>query len=377
MKKKIFYSEDPNATHFEHKGFRGTVEYSKYDGVFHGKVLDIEDLIVYRNDSVDNMEFDFFSLVDDYIEACRIREIRKGLEKYNSRNTEDLKIRPVTSKYLRYVYNERMLKLFEDPASNEGGSKYEELWLLVSVTDEYDKIKELEYAAAEAEETERRKDEMIMPFGKYKDCYVEDIFTDVEHTRWCLRQTFVLYDYPELHHHLKTLYDTIKDSVENTMYFYCLVLSNNGGTKIGKTIQYVPKRLYTQVHQTNNYTLAYENNPVDIKKSFVFKTNDLGVEKEMKKLFKPFLIHGFELIDVDFNTIERELNKRAKENEGFYYYKKPLYDFIPYESLQALRKDFVIYINRYVEFRGEYEAHLRSRDLIRLYDPNFVGGSLN
>lgn len=222
-----------------------------------------------------------------------------------------------------------------------------------------------------------RRDSIFMPFGKYKGQYIDNIVTDISHSKWLLKKEWFKNDYPKEYDYFKSLFDIIMQQAEKTMYFYCLVLSGGNGIKVGKTIQYVPKRLYNYVCATNNYTLQIKENPIDIKKSFVFKTNDFGIEKHIKNIFKDSRIHGFELLNIDIESIENELLSQSKKNSSLFYYKKSLSDFIPYDTLADLRKVFVIYMDKHVCFKKEYENHLQSKGLITKYDPDFVGGNLS
>ncbi|GHU64699.1 antitoxin HicB [Clostridia bacterium] len=57
----------------EYKGYRGSVEYSTPDRVFHGKVIGIRSLVSYEGTDVDSLERDFREAVDDYLELCNRR----------------------------------------------------------------------------------------------------------------------------------------------------------------------------------------------------------------------------------------------------------------------------------------------------------------
>ena len=60
-----------------YRNYQGTVEYSAEDRVFHGKVMEIDDLIAYEGESEDELERDFRESVDEYIAFCA--ESRKTL----------------------------------------------------------------------------------------------------------------------------------------------------------------------------------------------------------------------------------------------------------------------------------------------------------
>lgn len=56
--------------HLEYKGYLGTIEYSQEDGVLFGKVLGIKSLLSYEGETGKDLEVDFKSVVEDYLEDC-------------------------------------------------------------------------------------------------------------------------------------------------------------------------------------------------------------------------------------------------------------------------------------------------------------------
>jgi len=62
---------------YEHKGLKGTHERSYYDRIWHGKILDIDDLVTYESDDLIGLEFRFMEAVDDYLETRRKLKERK------------------------------------------------------------------------------------------------------------------------------------------------------------------------------------------------------------------------------------------------------------------------------------------------------------
>ena len=52
----------------QYKNHLGTVELSKGDGVFYGKVLNVGALVSYEGATVDELEKDFHEAVDEYIQ---------------------------------------------------------------------------------------------------------------------------------------------------------------------------------------------------------------------------------------------------------------------------------------------------------------------
>ena len=53
-----------------HKGYRGTILISEYDGIFYGKVLDIGNLVSYEGYTLTELITNFEQAIDDYIETC-------------------------------------------------------------------------------------------------------------------------------------------------------------------------------------------------------------------------------------------------------------------------------------------------------------------
>jgi predicted HicB family RNase H-like nuclease len=56
---------------FEYKGFNGSVEASIEDGVLHGKILFVSDLVTYEADTIKDLDSEFKAAVDDYLETCK------------------------------------------------------------------------------------------------------------------------------------------------------------------------------------------------------------------------------------------------------------------------------------------------------------------
>lgn len=48
----------------------GSVEFSEVDQLFHGKLIDIDDLVTYEGENMGALILDFCEAVDDYIECC-------------------------------------------------------------------------------------------------------------------------------------------------------------------------------------------------------------------------------------------------------------------------------------------------------------------
>jgi predicted HicB family RNase H-like nuclease len=54
----------------DYKGYFGSVEFSDEDDIFHGRIIGINDHITYEGDSVQSLQLDFKSAVDEYLETC-------------------------------------------------------------------------------------------------------------------------------------------------------------------------------------------------------------------------------------------------------------------------------------------------------------------
>jgi predicted HicB family RNase H-like nuclease len=57
--------------HLEHKGYTGSIEFSREDGLLYGKVLGIRSLISYEGHTGEELEKDFKEAVDEYLSDCR------------------------------------------------------------------------------------------------------------------------------------------------------------------------------------------------------------------------------------------------------------------------------------------------------------------
>ncbi len=54
----------------EYKGYVGSIEFSKNDGLFFGKVQVIRSLISYEGTTLSSLVSDFHDAVDDYLKLC-------------------------------------------------------------------------------------------------------------------------------------------------------------------------------------------------------------------------------------------------------------------------------------------------------------------
>lgn len=58
-----------------YKKYNGTVEYSKEDNCLFGKVIGIKSLLSYEGNSVKELEADFRTVIDEYLEDCKERNV--------------------------------------------------------------------------------------------------------------------------------------------------------------------------------------------------------------------------------------------------------------------------------------------------------------
>ncbi|WP_106478147.1 type II toxin-antitoxin system HicB family antitoxin [Phytohalomonas tamaricis] len=58
------------STILEYKSYQGSVEISLKDGVMHGKILHIVDLVTYEAETITQLRQEFEAAVDDYLETC-------------------------------------------------------------------------------------------------------------------------------------------------------------------------------------------------------------------------------------------------------------------------------------------------------------------
>ena len=60
---------------FEYKGYSGSVEASIEDGVLHGKILFVTDVVTYEADTLPQLEQEFNAAVDDYLDTCKALDV--------------------------------------------------------------------------------------------------------------------------------------------------------------------------------------------------------------------------------------------------------------------------------------------------------------
>ncbi len=55
-----------------YKGYTGSIEYSREDDLFFGKVFGIQSLISYEGKTGKELEKDFQEAIDEYLETCKL-----------------------------------------------------------------------------------------------------------------------------------------------------------------------------------------------------------------------------------------------------------------------------------------------------------------
>ena len=55
----------------KYKGYEATIEYEQTDRIFVGRVINIQDIIMFDGISVDELEKSFQNVIDEYLEDCQ------------------------------------------------------------------------------------------------------------------------------------------------------------------------------------------------------------------------------------------------------------------------------------------------------------------
>ena len=62
--------------HLEYKGYTGTIEYSKEDGLLYGKLIGVKGLLSYEGSTGTELEADFKNVIDEYLNDCKEADIK-------------------------------------------------------------------------------------------------------------------------------------------------------------------------------------------------------------------------------------------------------------------------------------------------------------
>lgn len=92
----------------EYKGYKGRVTFSAEDMVFHGTIEYINDLVTFEATSVEELEKEFKTAVDDYLETCRKLNIEP---QKTFKGTFNVRIAPELHKKAAFLASKRNLSL--------------------------------------------------------------------------------------------------------------------------------------------------------------------------------------------------------------------------------------------------------------------------
>ena len=84
----------------EYKGYITKIEYSTEDKVLYGKIEGIKDLVNFESESVDKIEKEFHSAVDDYLQLCS--DLGQEPDKVYS-GTFNIRITPTLHRAIAYA----------------------------------------------------------------------------------------------------------------------------------------------------------------------------------------------------------------------------------------------------------------------------------
>lgn len=211
----------------------------------------------------------------------------------------------------------------------------------------------------------------IMMFGKYEGVEIEDfIFNDKSYCEWILEKDSFKNEYPKTYEYLKKYYEVIyEEQASDVVFFYILTFCDRDYLKVGITSNFIVKRVYSYTHAMN----FYQNDVIDYKNSFVYMTNDAEIEKKVLKNFKKLRVdRKTERIKTSISEIDYYISEEQRANHDFYYSKKCINDFIPFDYGNEFKNSFYIKINEFVNFRDVYENHLKRLNLIDKYNPEFM-----
>lgn len=210
----------------------------------------------------------------------------------------------------------------------------------------------------------------IMSFGKYEGEEIENfIFSDKSYCKWLLAKQSFKDEYPKTYEFLKKYFDIIyHEQTTETVFFYVLHFVNREYVKVGITGNFIVKRLYSYSHTMN----FYDKDTIDYKKSIVFKSNDIEIEKKVLKYFKNDRIdRKTERVVTSTIEIENYIKSIDKSDNENFYRKKCIHDFIPFDYSPDFRNSFSIKINQFQDFKNVYEENLRKVGLFDIYNPEF------
>jgi hypothetical protein len=210
----------------------------------------------------------------------------------------------------------------------------------------------------------------VSMFGKYEGEEIENfIFSDKSYCKWLLEKDSFKIEYPKTFNFLNKYFNIIySEQVTDILYFYVLKFIDREYVKVGITRDFIVKRIYSYSH-TINY---YDQDVIDYKNSFVFKSNDIDIEKKVLKSFKGQRIdRKTERVVTTISDIEKYIKECERINDDFYYRKKCLKDFIPFENSSDFKESFYIKLNQFQDFKNVYESNLKNINLFKKYNSDF------
>ena len=245
-------------------------------------------------------------------------------------------------------------------------------WLLKSIENK-EEYKEMysEIVKKLAEIKSEPENPQMMMFGKYDSIKIENfISSDKSYCEWLLRKESFKDEYPETYDYLKKCYDAVHRNATEIKYFFVLNFRETDYLKIGITKNFIVKRIYGYTQKVNNY----EKDLIDYKSSFVYRTNDMEIQKKTLKNFNELTIDGrTKKIVTSVDDIDSFITKNENTSPDYFYTKKCLYDFIPFDNGTELEHSIDIKSNEFANFKEVYEDHLRRLNLRHKYNPEFIG----
>ncbi|HAC15526.1 MAG TPA: hypothetical protein DCE78_06220 [Bacteroidetes bacterium] len=64
----------------EYKGYHGKVEFDEKEGIYHGEVLNIRDVVTFQSKTEDEIQKAFEESVDDYLEFIQESDVNSARE---------------------------------------------------------------------------------------------------------------------------------------------------------------------------------------------------------------------------------------------------------------------------------------------------------
>lgn len=121
---------------FEYKGYSTRIEFSAADGVLHGKIEGIKDLVNFESEDPKRIEQEFHDAVDDYLQMCE--DLGECPDKSYS-GTFNVRVSPVLHRELAMkafkngdTLNGTVEKALQAYIEDQTSQRVEEIWDVVS-----------------------------------------------------------------------------------------------------------------------------------------------------------------------------------------------------------------------------------------------------